>query len=355
MPIIVAAQRVGSEEFPPDNASFFEFNNFEFGAWSIGTDTKVPGLFTPLQYLGSSLDDGQPNGTCWEGFDRMSFVVATSSSFFNQVLLSLNGSESADILVDLMDHILNDVGKTQLAVTRMPNSFANYNAQPNPIAGDQYITLVDDGETNQNIPFEPLLVPQRNVDAILAFDVSADTVYNWPNGSSLVTTYAHTQQNGNLLRPMPSVPSVNGFVNAGLNQRPTFFGCNEPEGPIVVYVAQYPYSYYSNTSTYLFAYDNATSVQMMLNGLRSLTLNNTLPIWPTCLACALTDRANSYTSANRSETCTGCFNLFCWNGEDNTTQPAEYEPTLGVLPPFIAKLTEMENAGLDGYGWLGAE
>lgn len=56
---------------------------------------------------------------------------------------------------------------------------------------------------------------------------------------------------------MPEVPSVNGFVNGGLNQRPVFFGCNATAtpatgnrtAPIIVYIPNYPWSYYGNVST----------------------------------------------------------------------------------------------------------
>ena len=116
----------------------------------------------------------------------------------------------------------------------------------------RYITLVDAGETNQNIPLEPLLIPSRNVDAIIALDNSADTTYSWPNGSALRTTYERalqleTQQNVSIR--MPVVPSTNGFVNDGLNTRPVFFGCNETDTPIIVYIPNYPWSYASNIST----------------------------------------------------------------------------------------------------------
>lgn len=49
---------------------------------------------------------------------------------------------------------------------------------------------------------------------------------------------------------MPRVPSPNGFVNGGYNTRPTFFGCEaNSTTPIIVYVPNYPWSYYGNTST----------------------------------------------------------------------------------------------------------
>lgn len=72
---------------------------------------------------------------------------------------------------------------------------------------------------------------------------------------------------------------------------------------------------------------------MVLNGLRSLSLNGTVSSWPKCLACAMADRA--YTT--RPADCQACFDTWCWDGTDNTTTPAEYEPVLGTIPRFISQ------------------
>ena len=88
-------------------------------------------------------------------------------------------------------------------------------------------------------------------------------------------------------------------------------------------------------SQYMLQYDNATAEAVMLNGMRSLTLNGSVPTWPGCLACALSDRAFNYTSLNRSSECQSCFDTWCWNGSDNTTMPVEYEPVLGIAPSFL--------------------
>lgn len=99
---------------------------------------------------------------------------------------------------------------------------------------------------------EPLLAPERAVDAIIAADVSADTEFSWPNGSALRTTYERAmifEQTQDVRIRMPPVPSVNGFINGGLNTRPVFFGCNTTDTPIVIYVPNYPWSYASNVST----------------------------------------------------------------------------------------------------------
>ena len=82
-------------------------------------------------------------------------------------------------------------------------------------------------------------------------------------------------------------------------------------------------------------YDNATATSVMLNGMRSFTLNGPVPTWPRCLACALSDRAFNYTAANRSSECQACFDTWCWDGVDNTTTPAAYAPVLGMAPAFL--------------------
>lgn len=64
-------RREEGEYVIPANATLWEFTPWEFGAWAFGADTKVRGAFTPLEYLGTGLDNGQPNGTCYKGFDQM--------------------------------------------------------------------------------------------------------------------------------------------------------------------------------------------------------------------------------------------------------------------------------------------
>ena len=56
----------------PENATIWEFTPYEFGSWAFGNNTKVIGAFTPIEWLGSELNNGQPNGTCYKGFDQAS-------------------------------------------------------------------------------------------------------------------------------------------------------------------------------------------------------------------------------------------------------------------------------------------
>lgn len=74
----------------------------------------------------------------------------------------------------------------------------------------------------------------------------------------------------------------------------------------------------------------------MLNGMRSLTLNGSVSEWPKCFGCALSDRAHGYTSQNRSSDCAQCFKTWCWNGQEDSTQPSgTYEPVVGNAPSFL--------------------
>ncbi|KAL7420921.1 Lysophospholipase 1 [Cryptotrichosporon argae] len=341
MPIIIAAEREAGEIIIAENSSVWEFTPYEFGSWAWGSQTKVPGAFTSVEFLGTAVNNGQPNGTCYKGFDQLSFVMGTSSTLFNSALISLVESDDDSIITDALEAILTEIGEDENDVSRIPNTFYGWTNQTNPISTFEYVTLIDAGETNQNIPIEPLLVPARAVDAILAFDNTADNDYSWPNGSSLYTTYSRAQllaENQNVSIRMPAVPSENGFVNGGYNSRPTFFGCNDTTTPLIVYVPNYPWSAYTNTSTYMLEYDNATALANMESAMRALTLNGTVATWPTCLACALTDRANGFTAANRTATCQSCFDTWCWAGDDNTTTPSTiYAPTVGTAPSFLTQ------------------
>ncbi|WWC72722.1 phospholipase B [Kwoniella pini CBS 10737] len=337
MPIIIAAEREAGELVVAENATVWEFTPYEFGSWAFGSVQKSIGAFTNLEYLGSELNGGQPNGTCFKGFDQLSYVMGTSATLFNGALLAINGTDTG-LVTGLIEGFLQDLGEDQEDISRVPNSFANYNSGENPIAELEYITLVDAGETNQNIPIEPLLVPLREVDAIIAFDSSYDSTYIWPNGTALRTTFERAkvlaETTGTNIR-MPEVPSENGFVNGGYNTRPTFFGCNDTTTPLIIYVPNYPWSAAANTSTYQLSYTNQEAEMTLNNGMRSLTLNGSIETWPKCFACALTDRSFGYTSENRTSDCQSCFDTWCWAGDDNTTTPNTYEPVIGSIPPWL--------------------
>lgn len=135
--------------------------------------------------------------------------------------------------------------------------------------------MVDGSKDLQNLPLQPLIQPERGVDVIFAFDSSADTLeengdLNWPNGTALVSTYQRSLlaiANGT---SFPPIPNVNTFVNLGLNNRPTWFGCDAKTtgapSPLNLYLPNAPYSYMSNVSTFKMEYDMGVRNRVIQNG-----------------------------------------------------------------------------------------
>ena len=335
-PVIIADERAPGEVLIPQNTTIYEFNPFEMGTWDKSTFG-----FIPTKYLGSNFTAGSipANDKCAIGYDNGGFVMGTSSSLFNQILLGVNSTSLPSIFKNALNSLLGDLGLNNEDIADYsPNPFYHYNRDTNPSANSSTLTLVDGGEDNENIPFHPLIQPVRGVDVIFAVDSSADTTYNWPNGSSLVQTYersASFMANGT---GFPSIPDTNTFVNLGLNTRPTFFGCNASNitsahaVPLVVYLPNAPYVAFSNVSTFDLSYNNSQRDAIIINGYDVATMANgtTDSSWPMCVGCAILSRSLHRTRTAVPKACTKCFDTFCWNGSLNSTKPAPYEPALSL-------------------------
>jgi len=353
-PISLADARAPGQKIVSLNSSNFEFNPFEMGTW----DPTTYG-FIPTRYLGTNMTNGSvaDDSRCTIGFDNAGFVMGTSSSLFNTLILQLNDSS-----LDIPDFLRDAVGSLLVNLGSDDNDIADYD--PNPFYGwnptgdarsatNHSLTLVDGGEDNQNIPFNPLIQPLREVDVIFASDNSADTPTNWPNGSALVQTYMRSLEPISNGTAFPSIPDVNTFINLGLNYRPTFFGCNASNitssspsldasnlavtPPLIVYMPNSPYVTYSNQSTVTLETNNTYRDAMIRNGYEVATMaNGTLSgyeNWSQCVACAILSRSFDRTGTEVPQACQGCFTQYCWDGTLNSTDPGTYtpEPRLSTL------------------------
>lgn len=247
LPLIVADGRNPGEYIISTNSTVYEFNPWDFGSW----DPTVFG-FAPLRYLGSNFSNGAipDSEQCVLGYDNAGYVMGTSSSLFNQFLLSLNSSVYSGVLYDALRDVLGDLSASDDDIADYVNPFFGYHNGTNPSSAQEMLTLVDGGSDLQNIPLNPLIQPYRHVDVIFAIDSSADTnstapAPNWPNGTSLVATYQRqfvSIGNGTVF---PSIPDQETFVNLGLNARPSFFGCDASnmtgQSPLIVYLPNAPY------------------------------------------------------------------------------------------------------------------
>lgn len=345
-PIVVADGRTPNTYIISGNSTVFEFNAYEMGSWD-------PSLyaFTDVKYLGTQVKDGKPvNDTCIGGFDNAGFIMGTSLSLFNQFVLQINTTSLSSALKSLISSLLTDISddSDDIAVYK-PNPFKDTSdAAVQSIVDNSTLYLVDGGEDLQNIPLYPLIQPQRNVDVIFAYDNSADTDQSWPNGTLMIALFqrqALSQGNGTIF---PYVPDSASFRNLNLTARPTFFGCDAknltsllPEGadedavydsPLIVYTANRPFTYYSNTSTFKLSYEEAEKRGMIKNGFEVASrLNSSLDSdWKACVACAIIRREQERQGIEQSDQCKECFETYCWNGDIDDSTPGLNFTTTGT-------------------------
>lgn len=349
-PISVADGRTPGTFIISGNSTVFEINPFELGSWD-------PSLyqFTNVKYLGTKVSGGKPvNDTCYAGFDNTGFIMGTSSSLFNQFLLQINTTSLTSIIKDVISNILNKVSQkdNDIAVYK-PNPFYSTDVGFDlSIPKNDTLFLCDGGEDLQNIPLYPLLQPERKVDVIFAYDNSADTDQTWPNGTSLVATFERqslNQSNGTLF---PYVPDQRTMRNLNLTAKPTFFGCDARNlssllgttntsqfgddyvynSPLIVYTANRPFTYWSNTSTFKMSYEEYEKRGMIKNGFEVASrLNRSLDKeWSACVGCAIIRREQERQGLNQSDQCAKCFEKYCWDGTLDDSEPGINFTTTGT-------------------------
>ena len=59
--------------------------------------------------------------------------MGTSSTLFSSAFLQLNGSDQDSVVIDAIKSILQDVSEADNDVALVPNPFANWTAQENPV------------------------------------------------------------------------------------------------------------------------------------------------------------------------------------------------------------------------------
>lgn len=321
MPIVTAVQLDAGLCLPALDAATYEFTPYAFGSWDAGVRA-----FTPIKFLGTRYNNGQvpANGQCVVNYDNSGFVLGTSSFLFNAVQCRILPDGSQTLVPDTQNvtfGILPAINAILQSILTEEETFVNDNylsaVYPNPFQGSTQapevspltdLHLVDGGETNQNIPFWPLIQPPRMVDVIFANDNSVDTSMNLPNGSQIQTTYTQAALAG---LPFPFIPDPDTFVNQSLNVRPTFFGCNETNVPLIIYLPNTPISYPSGVPTFKPTYSEADTRGLIQNGLNVATQSNSTQ-WARCIACAIARRKAGLFGSGASAECLNCFNTYCF-------------------------------------------
>ncbi|KAL9126624.1 MAG: hypothetical protein Q9175_007886 [Cornicularia normoerica] len=281
---------------PPDNTVIYEFSPYEFGSFDTGVNA-----FTQTKYLGTSLSNGAPTTTtCETNYDNLGYILGTSSDIFNGFCTTFPANANVPGILANASAI---VAQTH-ALTFMdeyatyPNPFYDY-THSTLVQAQTELTLVDGADSHQNNPLFPLLQPARTVGVILVNDNSADTSGNFPDGSSLYQTYMQAQLAG--LTKMPVIPPPAIFLSEGLNQRPTFFGCNDASKITIVFLPNYNYTFPSGEDTLKVAYLPSETSGMIANGGEVATMGGSAT-FPTCLACAISKKTGNTLPAASIET-----------------------------------------------------
>ena len=347
-PISLSNGRAPGTQIDYMNSTVFETTPFYLGSWD-------PSLFafTDTYYLGSNVSNGIPYNqtSCVTGFDNAGFVMATSSSVYNRMIgelrLATGYEDLYNILEEFMANLDDPESYSDLDISvYAPNPFlAVTNASS--IADSEFLSLVDGSADNQRVALNPLQQEARGLDVIFAYDNTVDTNYGWPAGMSIRATYERqfgSQGNHSLF---PSVPDINTFLNHGLNTRPVFFGCyannftelrsrtgasDDYVPPLIVYTSNYPYSFYSNMSSFQTVFTTEEISGVIENGYNVATQGNSTydAEWGACVGCAIIQRELERRNQSQTEQCQQCFSRYCWDGSLNTQLPQQssYMPSL---------------------------
>lgn len=183
------------------------------------------------------------------------------------------------------------------------------------------LSFVDGSEGGQTIPLWGLIQPSRNASFIVAWEDSNDAhPYEWMNGTNLYNTYVAAKDAG---LPFPIIPPVSNFISHNYTTKPVFFGCDkkltttgDSRSPIVLYLANAPYSSYMNYSAAVNVMDPRQMNDIFVNSFNLVTQGNgTLDKdWPICLGCAAIERSLDKAGMQTPAQCKSCFEKYCWDG-----------------------------------------
>ncbi|KNZ62894.1 hypothetical protein VP01_120g5 [Puccinia sorghi] len=334
--IAVATSRPGiKEDFTP-YSPIYEFSAEEFGVFHPRLNASIP-----MKYLGSPQNLNGRFSTCVRGYDNAGFIMGLSSNIYS---LIDSPSDHKPLFLRVIDKFTDDDNFEG----KVPNTFQNLgeisNDESPGFQDNEHDTILmaDCGLINESIPIYSLLQPERKIDAIIAVDAVSDLLiseYRWQgNRSHLVTILIRwlnrqyrSQWNSIILfifeDAAPVVPrethakvgripnSVNGsFTELGYHRRPTFFGCNDFKGPLIIYLPNYYAVGETNQPTLKTTYTPEEIQVFYENGFAIATQNagpTKNPGWPACLACALIDRQVLRNSGSRTAECQACFRQYC--------------------------------------------
>ncbi|KAG0145240.1 hypothetical protein CROQUDRAFT_46067 [Cronartium quercuum f. sp. fusiforme G11] len=319
LPILVSLSRPGVGKNITLTSPMYEFTPSDFGIWHPNLNASIP-----MEYMGSrsAAVTGQAV-SCVKGFDNMGicFLQGASSNVFSF-------QDGSDPNPSFWKKLLKLFIKGEFFEALVPNPFQGQEAG---IFGDNgfddsnrdTLLLADGAMAAENLPLFPLLQPSRKVDIIFALDGSVNGkafdnphVHGYPNGTSLFLTSRKLSSPEYRGYQFPKIPdAMNGsFALAGYHKRPTLFGCEDNNVPLILYLPNYFVSTLTNMPTMQTDYTWQELDGFFENGFFIATQSNSTyvdPQWPACLACAMIDKQRARNQQDRTKQCTACFRRYC--------------------------------------------
>lgn len=363
-PLVTALARRPDSLVYDLNSPIVEFNPYETGSF----DSSINSFFL-TKYLGTNPNStsssnssststySNSSSSCIAGYDNAAFVVGTSSSLFNQFLDTLvcpDCDSLPSIAKWLVKRLLKRMlsQKEDIAIIK-PNPFygSEYAASDN-ISTSELLYLMDGGIAGEYIPLSTLMTTHRELDVVLAFD---NNPADWPDGLSLINAYRRADLYEGKDTVCPYVPGEDTFYAFNLTAKPVFFGCDASNQtdrmkdgvvpPLVIYLANRPFEYYSNQLTLKLTYTDSEKKATVQNGFDIASqMNGTVDSnWGTCVACALIRRDQERNNVTQSDECKACFEQYCWDG-------SVYEGELPYYPPVNFTLTGLTNDSMSLWG-----
>lgn len=308
-PIITARGVEVGECVPQRNGTQYEFHPYEFGSWDAGVNA-----FVVSKYLGTSFSNGEPTGDCITHYDQLGYVLGTSSDVFaaacSPIPANKTGDNSGTSLIENFAALVAPAGQPGIPEREIfglyPNPFQNL-PESTAVSGLSTLELVDGGVgvAPEGDPIWPFL-HRPDVDVIIVNDNSAETMGNYPNGSGILHTYEAASTAG--LTRMPPIPPVETFVTEGLNQKPTFFGCDSSDALTIIFIPNYNYTYDSGQDTLKIQYYRNETDGMVANGVEVANYGGK-DNWPLCLACGIMKKSGG----SLPDGCDACYDEYCFN------------------------------------------
>ncbi|KAJ6478957.1 lysophospholipase [Mycena sanguinolenta] len=315
----------------PINSPMFEFNLFEMSCFD-----DVLAAHTPLKHLGTT-----NHSVCVMGFDEGMFLAGTSANAWSEFNPAALAFGTANFSV-LLNATYPQPPTLRLDTSNFPNPFHDVAPDTFADSGETVLALVDGGEDGQIMALQPMLVPGREIDVVIAFDGYNDGPQNFSSGGMLIATQDRMKIFSSGLRPFPAVPtSLAAIAAANITTRPMFFGCTPSSstssslsssfnvGPLLVYIAHGApprdgAPALTNTSAEQMIY-TPYEIQGMLTQSFDIATQGAIveidgqmvdedPEWGACLACAVVDRVRERVGVARSGMCETCFVRYCWEG-----------------------------------------